>query len=1146
MKKEDKSDDLSDLRIEIERRVKERTAELERENLSLKQRVEELLQAEQESQEILKRFQLIGQLTPVTFWLMSPDWSEFVYISPSFQKIYGYTCEEFYRNPSLRATTIVEEDVQRVTDFYMKGHKRDATCSFRIVRKDGVIRWIRTASYPIEDKNGKLRYHAGFLGDITDEMNALESYRQSEEKYRLLIENQTDLVVKVDTKGRFQFVSPTYCELFGKKEEELIGNKFMPLVHEEDRELTSKAMEGLYKPPYTCYVEQRAMTRNGWRWLAWADRAVLDIDGKVAAIVGVGREIDEKKKAEFALKESEEKYRNLVENLRDVIFSTDLNGCMTYISPAVKPLVGYAPEELIGLDAKDFLLPEEKQKVIDNFSLLRSGKSIEDIHRIRTKSGEIKWIHALTQPSYRGKDVIGTNGIISDITEQKEAQEALRASEEKFRVLVTTASDAMGMADMDGTIQFINEAQRELLGFDSEDDIVGKNLFYFVDPESLSSVHEGFENILSKGVCKNWQSVLVKKDGSKRNVEVSGSLLMNAEKKPYGVMLVTRDVTERAKAEALLKKSEEKYRDLVENINEVIFRENEKGEVIYINPVIEKWLGYSPKEMIGRITKNFVHPEDLERFKKNHDNVFIRGKTMSNEYRVLAKSGEICWIRSSTRPVLDGDRIVGSIGTLMDITEWKKAQEALYRSEERFKALVTNASDSIILTDMNAIFTFVNEAGAALTGYESPDEMIGKPSFAVLAEESIESAKNAQKEVLQKGFIKNQEFLLITKDGKKIPVETTASIVKDHEKNPIGLMAITRDISERKKIENDLRKALSEIEKLKEDLYEENIFLKEEVELKHQHEHFIGQSDAVKYVLSQAEKVAITDSTVLILGETGTGKEMLAHAIHDLSSRGSHPLIKVSCTALTPTLIESELFGHEKGSFTGAIAQHRGRFEVAQNSTIFLDEIGELTPDLQTKLLRVLQEGKFERIGSTKTITVNARIIAATNRDLSEAVRAKKFREDLFYRLNIFPISIPPLRARREDIPLLVWTFINEFSAKMNKKITSISARTMKSLQSYYWPGNVRELRNIIERAMILAKGPRLTIELPSIEQSSAHITRYAKDSTLKVVEKKHIQQVLEMTGWRVRGSFGAAAILGLKPTTLESKMKKLQIKRKK
>jgi formate hydrogenlyase transcriptional activator len=337
-----------------------------------------------------------------------------------------------------------------------------------------------------------------------------------------------------------------------------------------------------------------------------------------------------------------------------------------------------------------------------------------------------------------------------------------------------------------------------------------------------------------------------------------------------------------------------------------------------------------------------------------------------------------------------------------------------------------------------------------------------------------------------------------------------------------------------------LERALTEVRELKARLEEENLYLRKEVDAgARAGGGIVGNSAAIKRVLVQAEQVAPTDATVLLLGETGTGKELLARSIHMLSARRSRAMVKVNCAALPPSLIEAELFGRERGAYTGALARQTGRFEVADSSTIFLDEIGDLPLDLQAKLLRVLEHREFERLGSSRTILVDVRVIAATNQDLGAMVRAARFREDLYYRLSVFPITLPPLRARDEDIPLLAWGFVREFAQAQGKTIEQIPKRSMEALQRYVWPGNVRELRNVIERAMILSPGPTLHVELPAPLTSDD-----SAGMTLEAMERQHIIAVLNMVRWRIRGEGGAAQRLGLKPTTLQSRMAKLGIKR--
>ncbi len=346
----------------------------------------------------------------------------------------------------------------------------------------------------------------------------------------------------------------------------------------------------------------------------------------------------------------------------------------------------------------------------------------------------------------------------------------------------------------------------------------------------------------------------------------------------------------------------------------------------------------------------------------------------------------------------------------------------------------------------------------------------------------------------------------------------------------------------RSRRESELAAALAEITRLKERLEAENTYLRQAARIRSL-PALASRSPRFNQVLEEIAQVAPTGSTVLLLGETGTGKELLADAIHDLSGCRDRPMVKVNCAALPATLIEAELFGREKGAYTGALARQMGRFELADGSTLFLDEVGELPLELQTKLLRVLQDGSFERVGSTRTIKVKVRLISATNRDLARAVAEGAFREDLYYRLNVFPVAVPPLRERREDIPLLAWEFVTELSESMGKPIDHIAESSMAALLAYPWPGNVRELRNVIERAMILTRGSKLSVALDPAPNPTLD-TALPPAASLEASERAHILRVLEQTAWRIRGSGGAAERLAVKPTTLESRLKRLGLRR--
>jgi len=508
----------------------------------------------------------------------------------------------------------------------------------------------------------------------------------------------------------------------------------------------------------------------------------------------------------------------------------------------------------------------------------------------------------------------------------------------------------------------------------------------------------------------------------------------------------------------------------------------------------------------------------------------------------------------------------------------RQVDEALKISETRYRRLFETAQDGILLLDADTGQIFdVNPFLIKMLGYSHKD-FLGKNLWEIGPFRDIAASRLRFSELQTKGYVRYEHLPLETRDGRLIDVEFVSNVyLVDHKKiiqcnvRDITLrkqaeeglqkahaemeqrvkertenlaeanQQLLLEIKERKQAEESVREALKEVKQLKNQLREENLYLREEINLIHSHKDIVGNSKAIMTVLKQIEQVAPTGSTVLIQGDTGTGKELLAHTIHKLSSRKGRLMIKVNCAALPPTLIESELFGREKGAFTGALSKQIGRFELADTSTIFLDDIDTLPLELQAKLLRVLESGEFERLGSPHIMKTDVRIISATNRNLAGLVSEGRFREDLYYRLNVFLITVPPLRDRREDILPLIWFFVQGLSKKMGKRFESIPQQSVEALQVYSWPGNVRELRNIIERAMIITTGTVLHIEVPKIEQLKTD-----QLITLNEIEKLHIIGALNTTGWQVSGKDGAAKILGLNPKTLESRMQKLGIQRNK
>jgi formate hydrogenlyase transcriptional activator len=538
-----------------------------------------------------------------------------------------------------------------------------------------------------------------------------------------------------------------------------------------------------------------------------------------------------------------------------------------------------------------------------------------------------------------------------------------------------------------------------------------------------------------------------------------------------------------------------------------------------------------------------THPEDRALVRQTIQSAAAEGRSFDFEHRLMMPDGSLKYVRVVSHPST-GDEPGGLlfVGAVTDITESKRAESLLRESEQRFRAIFNEAGAGITLVDLvsggpvennRALQKMLGRSREELSHLATYDELTceeDREADAILFRELC----NGTRETLR------EEKHLILRDGRSVWANVIFTLLRGPDGRPSRVIAIHEDITERKKAENDLQNAIDEIKKLRDQLYHENIALREEIDRSSMFEEIVGESPALQTVLARVAKVGPTDSTALVTGETGTGKELIARAIHKRSPRASRAFVSVNCAAVPTSLITSELFGHEKGAFTGATQRRLGRFELAEGGTIFIDEVGELPLETQIALLRVLQEREFERVGGTKTIRANVRVIAATNRDLQAAIEAGTFRSDLYYRLNVFPIEMPPLRERKEDIPVLVEYFIDRYASKAGKKFRGINRATLDRLMVYAWPGNIRELQNVIERSVIVCETENFTVDeswlsrkLDTPEPSIATLLKLPAPQ-----EKKAIEAALADARGRVSGPAGAAARLGVPPSTLDSKIR--------
>jgi PAS domain S-box-containing protein len=596
----------------------------------------------------------------------------------------------------------------------------------------------------------------------------------------------------------------------------------------------------------------------------------------------------------------------------------------------------------------------------------------------------------------------------------------------------------------------------------------------------------------------------------------------------------------RKQTEAVLRESEVRLSLATEAVGAGLWIMDVDTKKVWVSPKSRELFHFGPDEEINYESYfRVIHPEDRDRVNQEVQHALRSGEPLLCDYRIVLPDGSIRWIVARGQRFLKSSGEPGRImGLSFDITDRKELELQLSESQALLTSLVHSTSDMIWSVDSehfglltfnrSLIEYFLHNHGIHIKAGMRPEDLLPTEDYA-------QQWHMFYQQALDEGSFTTEYQVSGGTRALRLNLNTLR-----RDKGVFGVSVFAQDITERKQMETQLQNHLREIENLKQRLESENIYLCDEVRQLKAHDEIVGESDALGHVLAKAQQVATTESTVLIMGETGTGKELLARAIHNMSRRKDRTLITLNCASLPATLIESELFGREKGAYTGALTRMTGRFEVADSSTLFLDEIGDLPIEMQGKLLRVLEYGIFERLGSTRAIRVNVRIIAATNRNLSQEVKEGRFRKDLYYRLNVFPITLPPLRDRKEDITPLVWAFVRQLEKPLGKHIGIISKKSMDALISYPWPGNIRELRNVIEHAMIMSTTTTLDILPPALTgQDTA-----GASVSLEDMERRHILEALNRTNWRISGKNSASEILGMKRTTLQSRMKMLGITR--
>jgi len=921
------------------------------------------------------------------------------------------------------------------------------------------------------------------LSRLTKNLEEQISERTAEIKqFKHIVESTNNPIGLVDRNFVYQYLNEPYCQAFKKSINEIIGHSVTELF---GRNFFETVMEPHYKK---CFAGENVNYQEWFDFPGWGRRYMdaryypfRGADGRVTAVVTNVHDITDIKELDVKLKASEERFRTFMDHNPASIYIKDENDIHVYANPAAFKDANKKPEEFIGATTRDLWPP----KIADRLIELDRKVLYEDIPRTTEEwgdeqTGETKWRRDIKFPIKleSGKKLLG--GIALDITEVKRAEQTL-AEQLEFEMLIAGIAAQLAMTGpeqldemLNSVLQALGRLLRTERAFLSQFTHDGKSLYHrsiWVD-EGIEVPPQLFEMDFAEDSPWLAQQLRLGKvintdPGLTGLPDESGDLRKSLQKGGIksGVVVPVRVEGRTIGSLGLdtLDQPREYSPPLVDRLKIVADMMGTTLRRVRSQEILHDQLQF--EDLISKLSATFINIKASE-----IDN------SIENALQLIVEFLEI------------------ESGNLYQFSR----DLDLIPLTHSFNAKGVKNSPLLKLFDQQLWLT---------------QKIRKKEMFYFSHPMELPEDAQADKEYLMKQGIKSALIFPLEAAGAIHGALAFSSLKRERQwpeqfiKKFTFLSEVISNALLRKRADEKISEAFKEIRQLKDRLEQENIYLREEIQLHHRHEEIIGKSKPMLEMLARAEQVAETDATVLILGETGTGKELLARSIHKLSPRKNRQMIKVNCAALPATLIESELFGREKGAYTGAMSRQIGRFEIADGSTLFLDEIGEMPQELQAKLLRVLQEGQFERLGSPETVTTDVRIITSTNRDLARAVREGKFREDLYYRLNVFSVTAPPLRDRVDDIPMLVWAFVKEFESSMGKNIHKISKKDLDALQKYPWPGNIRELKNVVENAMIISRDKTLYIN-PPVDPS----VKVQKALKLEDVERNHIKDVLKNT----------------------------------
>jgi PAS domain S-box-containing protein len=1110
----------------LEVAIVDRTAELTAANEDLRRRKEQL--------------DGLFELSPDAVILTGEDF-HVLRVNQEFTRIFGYTAEEVAG--------------QWLPDLIVPEELRDESLQYRALLTSGK----RVELEVIRQRKGGVRFDVSVVAkkfslgvdqiavyliyrEITERKNAERQLRRSE---GYLAEAQG-----LSHTGSFGWSIPS-GELFWSEETFQIFQYeqttkptvelFLERVYPEDAALVKQTIERASQDGKDFEHEYRLLMPDGsLKYVHTLAHASWDKSGGIE-FVGAVSDVTPRKRAEEAVRKSEERWRSVFENSAVGVALTDMDGRFLATNHVYQTMLGYTEEELRTLQFLDITHEDYRKANWALIAELVEGKrrQFQIEKKYRRKDGSSIWVSnnvSLVPGTERVPRFI--MALSEDITKRKRAEEALRRSEAYLAEGQRLAK--MGSWAVDPKTErciYWSEEMRQIFGLDPQSNLPDREEFLrLVHPEDRDRFNERVDKVLREKADPVQDYRIVLPDGTVKHIHGIGHLILDETGNIIECVGTDMDVTERKRAEEQLRRSEADLLEAQRISQTGSWKHDVLSGTVIVSPEVFRIFGVKPDENTSNtefwLSRN--HPDDQKRIRELFERAEIEKTDYEADYRIVLPDGAIKHLHAIGHPILnESGELVEFIGTVMDITERKQAEDKIREQEVELRQILDAAPQHLSVLRSDGSHLYINQSsldflGLTLEEWQKRDirELVHPDDAERVARERMQALSSGAPLKIEARFLRyDREYRWLFLYYKPL---------RDQLGRITRWVVPAIDIDDRKRSEERLQ--------------HENVALREEIVKASMFEEIVGASPALQTVLSSIVKVARTDSTVLITGETGTGKELIARAIHKHSPRSGRAFISVNCASIPSSLIASELFGHEKGAFTGAVQRRQGRFELAHSGTIFLDEVGELPAETQIALLRVLQERQFERVGGNRIIHTDVRVIAATNRDLTAAIAAGTFRSDLFYRLNVFPIEVPPLRKRKEDIPMLVEYFVKRYAEKAGKQIRKIDMNTLELCQSYPWPGNIRELQNIVERSVILSSGDTFWIEkawLASPEPARQELPNPLPD-TLQNQEREIIETALAECKGKVAGPKGAAAKLGIPRSTLDSKIKQLKIKKHK